>query len=134
MLSHWAYFTLKFFMIWFHKILKLIFQMQPSCPRNICTEHWRKLPNLTAFLEIFLYLKETPNYQHILILFTSQPCRYKVIQSNLLLIPLYIHKLQFIPDNLRSSSSSHGQLRWLVFVFSHWGSQFFFWNVTLDYS
>ena len=39
MLSHWSCFTWKFFMIWFHKILKLIFQMLPSCPRNICTEH-----------------------------------------------------------------------------------------------
>ena len=57
MLSHWPCFTWKFFMIWFHKILKLIFQKQPSCPRNICTEHWRKLTNLTAFLGIFLYLK-----------------------------------------------------------------------------
>ena len=56
MLSHWPCFTWKFFMIWFHKIFKLIFQKQPSCPRNICTEYWRKLPNLTAFLEIFLYI------------------------------------------------------------------------------
>ena len=47
MLSHWPSFTWKFFMIWFHKMLKLIFQTQPSCHRNICTEHWRKLPNLT---------------------------------------------------------------------------------------
>ena len=28
-------------MIWFHEILKLIFQMQPSCLWNICTEHWK---------------------------------------------------------------------------------------------
>ena len=34
---------LKLFMICFRKFLKLIFQKQPSCPRNICTEHWRKL-------------------------------------------------------------------------------------------
>ena len=33
-------------MIWFHKILELVFQTQLSSPRNICTEHWRKLPNL----------------------------------------------------------------------------------------
>ena len=56
-MSHWPCFTWKFFMICFHKILQLIFQKQPSCPRTICTEHWRKLPNLTAFLESFLYLK-----------------------------------------------------------------------------
>ena len=64
MLSHWPYFTWKF-MIWFHKILKLIFQTQPSCPRNICTEHWRKLPNLTAFLEIFSYLKNIDSIEHV---------------------------------------------------------------------
>ena len=43
-------------MIWFQKMFKLIFQKQPSCPRNRCTEYCRKLPNLTAFLEMFLYL------------------------------------------------------------------------------
>ena len=48
MLSHWPCLTWKFIMIWFHEILKLIFQKQPSCPRVICTEHWRKLPNLTT--------------------------------------------------------------------------------------
>ena len=61
--------------------------------------------------------KGTPSYQHILILLTSQTCRDKEIQNNLLLTPLYIHKLQFISDKLRSSSSSHGQLRGLVFFF-----------------
>ena len=65
MLSHWSCFTWKFFMIWFHKILKLIFQTQPSCHRNICTEHWRKLPNLTAFLEIYLYLKNNDSIKHV---------------------------------------------------------------------
>ena len=54
LLSYSPCFTWTFFMIWFHKILKFIFQTQPSCPRKICTEHWWKLPNLTAFLEIFL--------------------------------------------------------------------------------
>ena len=33
-LSHWLCVTWKFFMIWSHKILKLIFQKQLSCPRN----------------------------------------------------------------------------------------------------
>ena len=51
-------------MIWFHKVLKLIFQMQPSFPRNICTENWRKLPNFTVFLEIFLYLKNNDSVEH----------------------------------------------------------------------
>ena len=41
MLSHWPSSTWNFFMIWFHKILKLIYQKQSSCPRNMCTEHWR---------------------------------------------------------------------------------------------
>ena len=52
-------------------------------------------------------------------------------QSNLLLKPFYVHKIQFIYE-LCPSSSSHGQLRELVFVFSHRGSHFL--NVTLDYS
>ena len=52
---------LKVLMIWFHKILKLIFQKQPSCPRNLCTKHWRKLPNLAAFLEIFTCVKSFVN-------------------------------------------------------------------------
>ena len=65
MLSHWPCFTWKFFMIWFHKILKLIFQMVPSCPRNICTEQWKKLLNLTAFLEICLYLKNNDSVEHV---------------------------------------------------------------------
>ena len=38
-----------------------LFLKQPSCPRNKCTEHWRKLPNLTAFLDIYLYLKSKNN-------------------------------------------------------------------------
>ena len=56
MLSRWPCITWKFFMVWFQKILQLIFQKQPACPRNICTQHWRKLPIFTAFLKIFLYL------------------------------------------------------------------------------
>ena len=31
--------------------------MKPSCTRNISTTHRRKQPKLTAFLEIFSYLK-----------------------------------------------------------------------------
>ena len=65
MLSHLPCFTWKFFMIWFHKILKLIFKKQPSCSINICTKHWRKLPNLTAFLEIFLFLKNKDSVKHV---------------------------------------------------------------------
>ena len=57
MLSHWPCFTWKFFMIKFHRILKLIFQKQSICPRNICIELWWKLPNLRAFFKIFFYLK-----------------------------------------------------------------------------
>ena len=56
MLSHWPCFTWKILMMWFPKILKLIFQKLPLSPKDICTEHWRKLTNLAAFLEIFLYL------------------------------------------------------------------------------
>ena len=64
MLPHWPYFTWKFFMIWFHKIPKLIFQKQPSCPRDICIEHWRKPPVFTAFLEIFLYFKKNDSVDY----------------------------------------------------------------------
>ena len=57
MLSHWPNFIWKLFIICFQNIIKLIFQRQPSCPRNMYTEHWRKLPNLAAFMEIFLCLR-----------------------------------------------------------------------------
>ena len=50
-------FYLKFFMIWFQKIFKLTFQTQPLCPRNICTGHWKKPANLTAFLQISYTLR-----------------------------------------------------------------------------
>ena len=39
--------------------------MEPLCPRNTCTEHWRKLPNLTPFLEIFLHLKNNDFAEHV---------------------------------------------------------------------
>ena len=45
-------------------------------------------------------------------------------QSNLLLTPFYVHKIQFISNKLHPLSSSHGQLRELVFLFSHQGSHF----------
>ena len=46
-------------------------------------------------------------------------------QKNLLLTALYVHKLHFISHKVRSSSSPHGQLRELVFLFLHRGSHFF---------
>ena len=52
-------------MIWFHKILTLIFQTLPSCPRNTRTEYWKELPNLTAFLEICVYLKNNDSVEHV---------------------------------------------------------------------
>ena len=57
------YFTWK---IWFHKILKLIFQRQSSCPRNICM-YWtvKKTTSFVAFLEIFLYLKNCDSGKHV---------------------------------------------------------------------
>ena len=44
----------KFFMIWFHKILNLIFRTQPLCPTNICT-YWtlKKTTLLDSFLGNF---------------------------------------------------------------------------------
>ena len=64
-LSHWPCFTCKLFIIWFHKNLKLMLQKPPSSPRNICIEYWRKLPNLTAFLEFLLYRKNNDYVQHV---------------------------------------------------------------------
>ena len=82
MLSHWPCFTGKFFIIWIHKTLKLIFHTQSSCPRNICTEHWRKLSNLTAFLGIFSYLKNKNSSEHlqkvlVIVLFIYFPGKIK---------------------------------------------------------
>ena len=45
-------------------------------------------------------------------------------QSNLLLPPFYVHKIQFISHKLHPSSNSHGWLHELVFLFSHRGSHF----------
>ena len=53
--SSWCGFTK--FLNWFLK--------QPSCPKNICTEHWRILSNLTAFLEIYLYLKNSDSAKNV---------------------------------------------------------------------
>ena len=46
-------------------------------------------------------------------------------QSNLLLTPFYVCKIQFISNKLCPSSSSHDQLYELVFLFLHGGSHFF---------
>ena len=43
-------------------------------------------------------------------------------QSYLLFTSLYIHKLQFISNKLYPSSSPHGQLHEIDFLFSHRGS------------
>ena len=39
--------------------------MQPLSPRNISTEHWKELPNLAAFLESCLYLKNIDSAEHM---------------------------------------------------------------------
>ena len=57
-LSHWPCFSWKVFIISFHKIPNFTFQKWTSCPRNICTEYWRKPP-------IFLYLKNKDSIQHV---------------------------------------------------------------------
>ena len=51
--------------------------------------------------------------------------------SNLLLTSLSILKLQFISHKQRPSPSLHGQLRELVFLFSHRGSNFLTRNTRL---
>ena len=50
--------------LWFQKVFRLIFQREPSCYRNICTEQWRKIRNWKDFLEIFLYLKNNDSVEH----------------------------------------------------------------------
>ena len=52
-------------------------------------------------------------------------------QSNLLFTSLYVQKLQSISHKLHPSSSSHGQVRELVFFSCT--KALIFWNVTLDY-
>ena len=44
---------------------KLIFQKQPSRPRNMYTEHWRKLSNLIAFLEIVSFLNNSHSVERV---------------------------------------------------------------------
>ena len=53
LLETFSWYSSTKFLNWFLK--------QPTCPRNICTEHWRKLPNVTTFLDIYLYLKSKNN-------------------------------------------------------------------------
>ena len=61
MLSHWPWFTWKFFMTYLQKNFELIFQKQPSCPKNMRTEFWRKLP--TCELDrTFCFLNRTILY------------------------------------------------------------------------
>ena len=64
-LSHSPCLTWKFFIVWFHKILKLIFHKEPLYPKNISAEHWRKLPNLTALSEMFLYFQNDDSVEHV---------------------------------------------------------------------
>ena len=63
------YFNWKFFIIWFQKLLKLIFQTQPLCPRNIFTEHiyWTYVLNyLTWQLSWkFFYTLRTEHMQKV---------------------------------------------------------------------
>ena len=58
---------MKVLMIWFRKISKLIFQMQPSCPRNIYILNIEEnyLASLSAFLETFLYIKNNGSVEHV---------------------------------------------------------------------
>ena len=81
MLSHWPEFIWNFFMIWFHETLELTFKKQASRPRNTCTEHWRKPPIFTAFLEIFLYLKNNDSYKKFCYLCYSYISKVKQVFS-----------------------------------------------------
>ena len=95
MLLHWPCFTWKFFMIWFHKIPKLLFQKKPWFPRNICTEHWRKPSIFTAFLEIFLYPKnnESVEYVFLIVLFIYFQGKSKVFLMDP--VNLFVSKFYF---------------------------------------
>ena len=72
------------------------FLKHPSCPRNIFTEHWRKLPNLTTFLDIYLYLKSKNN---------DNSAKHVKILLNLLFIYFSLHICQ-IP-HVTFESTSH---------------------------
>ena len=68
--------------------------------------------------------KGTPNYQHILdFIYFGTIQILQLIQSNLLPKQFFVHKIQFISNKLHPSSSSHGQLHELVFLFLHRRSQ-----------
>ena len=50
-------------MIWFHKILKLI--LKAALLEIYVLNIKKKLSNLTAFLEIYLYLKNNNSVKHV---------------------------------------------------------------------
>ena len=39
--------------------------MLPSCPRNTRPVYWKELPNLKAFLKIYVYLKNNASAKHV---------------------------------------------------------------------
>ena len=68
---------------------------------------------------LYQFLKEPQTITHIDFIYFTTMQILQLNQSNLLLTPLYAHKLQFISNKLHLSSSSHDQLPKLVFLFSH---------------
>ena len=79
----------------FAKFIELILQKQAACPRKICIENWRKPPIFTAFLEIFLYLKNNDSVERVL---------------RVLLIELFIYfqgKIRFLTVSGRCSEKTY---------------------------
>ena len=88
----------------------------------MCTLQKKKTDEVERSEKLENQVKGNPTYWHILVLFTSKPC--KLNRTILLLTHLYVHMQRFLSNKLRSLCSSHGWLRKLVFLFSQRGSHF----------
>ena len=75
------------------------FLKQPSCPRNIDTEHWRKLPNLKAFLQIYSYLKCRNNDSVKLVLKVLLNVYQCSVSSNITTLNIYFGQRSQLESN-----------------------------------
>ena len=102
--------------------------MKQSCPRNVCTEQWKKLPNLIAFLEIYLYLKNNDSVKHVLrvllnVLFIYfSLCKFAIQSTQICQLPhLQCHQT-YLPCTFFSSNiicfGQRSQLKSKIFIFS----------------
>ena len=102
------------------------FLKQPSCPRNICTEHWKKIPNLKAFLKIYSYLKPRNNdsVKHVLkVLLNVHQCS---VPSNITPLNIYFGQRSQLEGNFLRFLSAWVKIRQIPQVNFKTGSQFLF--------